>query len=298
MNEVDYELDPEGDTILTLCNPNAPFAVPIDPASAASTESLLGSPDSEETTTKRWSFSFISFDPAHPAEEPYSEVLAAEPAYDVPAQEEPAGTPEAAGELAPRPPPAPTPTGSQASAPLRNAQEIRLRLSSRHLALASRYFKAAFERWIDGPPYLLNAEDWDTEALLILMNIIHGRTWSVPRSVDLEKLAKIAVLVDHYMCYEAVDLFSDIWIKSLSCPPSECGRDLVLWLLVVSVFPKDSEFKTLTKIIIRESHGRLDTLGLPICEELASRCLRRYESSPMVADHFYRCDRSETRGGD
>ncbi|KAI0182919.1 hypothetical protein EV127DRAFT_40277 [Xylaria flabelliformis] len=36
----------------------------------------------------------------------------------------------------------------------------------------------------------VNASDWDTEALLIILRIIHGRNRQVPRSLDLDMLAE------------------------------------------------------------------------------------------------------------
>lgn len=55
--------------------------------------------------------------------------------------------------------------------------------------------------------YNVEAEDWDFEALFVLMNIIHGRNSKVPLGVDIELLSKIAVLVEYYQCYEAADSF-------------------------------------------------------------------------------------------
>lgn len=63
-----------------------------------------------------------------------------------------------------------------------------------------------------GPLYV---EGWDPDALLILMNIIHGRTRKIPRSVNLEMLANIAVLVDYYECVEVVEVFSEMWLNQL-----------------------------------------------------------------------------------
>ncbi|CAJ2508725.1 Uu.00g137510.m01.CDS01 [Anthostomella pinea] len=48
--------------------------------------------------------------------------------------------------------------------------------------------------------HFICAEDWDANALSILMYVIHGRHRGVPRSASLELLTKIAVLVDYYKC--------------------------------------------------------------------------------------------------
>ncbi|KAH8655651.1 hypothetical protein BX600DRAFT_385393 [Xylariales sp. PMI_506] len=111
-----------------------------------------------------------------------------------------------------------------------------MQLSSRHLRLASPYF----ERMLGGnlqestpqsnDKHLISAEDWDADAILIIMNVIHGRTRSVPRAVDLETLAKIAVLVAYYKCHESMGIIVPLWVAELKLKlPQEYGRDLVLW---------------------------------------------------------------------
>lgn len=90
--------------------------------------------------------------------------------------------------------------------------ETRMRLSSKHLTLASRYFKTMLTApWKETltqagqQQHAISAEGWDAEALLVLMRIIHGRTQGVPRVVTLDMMAKFAVLVDYYDCHEVVD---------------------------------------------------------------------------------------------
>ncbi|KAH8655654.1 hypothetical protein BX600DRAFT_385449, partial [Xylariales sp. PMI_506] len=145
------------------------------------------------------------------------------------------------------------------------------KLSSMHLKLACVYFKKMFQRswkessvFIDGY-YTVTASEWDAEALLILMNVIHGRSRNVPRSISLEMLAKIAVLVDYYKCYEVVEFHVENWIQELSRSlPNEYNRDLVLWLTVSWVFSHAILFKAITKVATKESKGPLQTFGLPV----------------------------------
>lgn len=40
--------------------------------------------------------------------------------------------------------------------------------------------------------------------MLILMNIIQGRNRSVPEIINLEMLARLAILVDYYDCHEVL----------------------------------------------------------------------------------------------
>jgi hypothetical protein len=58
-------------------------------------------------------------------------------------------------------------------------------------------------------------DEKDSEAMLLVMNIIHGRARRVPRSVDLDVLTRLAVLVDYLECHEAIEPFSDRWIDDL-----------------------------------------------------------------------------------
>jgi hypothetical protein len=147
--------------------------------------------------------------------------------------------------------------------------------------LASTYF----ERMVDGTwkessadpdsRYYVEAEDWDAEALTTLMNIIHGRFRGVPRSVSLEMLAKVAVLVDYYDCHKVVEPSSKEWIDNLRHHvPKEYNRALILWLLVSWVFSQPDIFEATTRIALLESQGPLRTLNLLIPESVVGKAFQ------------------------
>lgn len=149
--------------------------------------------------------------------------------------------------------------------------KARMRVSSSHLTLASAYFKVMFRGdWkekhtlsSDGS-VSISMEHWPSE-MLILMNIIHGHTFKIPRALPLEKLAKLAVLVDYYQCFEVVEVYSEMWINHLNADfPKAYSRDLILWICISEVFRRPEQYKAATRIAIRESHGPIPTLGLPI----------------------------------
>ncbi|KAK1450737.1 hypothetical protein CCUS01_02193 [Colletotrichum cuscutae] len=151
-------------------------------------------------------------------------------------------------------------------------QVVKFLVSSRHLALASRYFFAKLSgpwmeasiKHIDGC-YHMDASDWDSDALLILMQVIHGKTRSVPRRIDLEMLAKLAVLVDYYDCHEVIEVYCPVWIESLrDTLPAEYGRDVILWLLISCVFKQDSIFQQMTQVAVSKSDDPIRTMELPI----------------------------------
>jgi len=157
-------------------------------------------------------------------------------------------------------------------------------VSSRHLMLASSTFKRmlaqdgfaeSIRNESDGL-YHIAASDWDPEAFLIVLRIIHGRNKQVPRKVTLEMLAKIAVLEDYYDFGEALDVFTEVWVQSLpktSIPTTYC-RDLVLWVWVAWVFDIEQPFTLATDTVIRESTESLQTLDLPIPTIVSGMCVR------------------------
>lgn len=273
MEEPLYVLNPDGDLILILRNPDAPFAVwdewdewgsadSVKSTSVTDSDGLASAADSDEPEPE----------PLPPAEED-------QPVPDADSD----GLAPAADEGEPKPEPAP-PAEEDGPAVVKNAEperlsDVRFRLSSRHLGLASRYFQKRLEGpWKDGSPVLsgncryIYAEDWDIKALPVLVQIIHGRNRSVPRSVSLEMLAKIAVLVDYYECHEAVEIFSETWVKALESPPStQYNRDLILKLVVSWVFGQADMFQAVTETALQQSRGPLPILGLPIRESLVRK---------------------------
>ncbi|KAK8071902.1 hypothetical protein PG996_005250 [Apiospora saccharicola] len=275
-----YKLDPNGDVVLTLRNPNAPFAVwnedaapdttePLDPWIIACGANVLpatvpAEPVIEATPEPEAELFVGAPDEPVPGIEPIAgRSISPELAEDTPIASEPVGL----ASMSCSPPLPPTDQSC-------NQADIRMRLSSRHLILASPYFKKMLlGPWrestsvLGSSHFVIEEEGWDDDALLILMHVIHGRTRSVPRFVSLETLAKIAVLVDYYQCHEVVEFVTPIWIGRLKWSlPQEYCRDLVLWCLVSWVFSEADLFQTVTKIAVNKCKGPLPTLDLPITE--------------------------------
>ncbi|EHK19696.1 uncharacterized protein TRIVIDRAFT_58336 [Trichoderma virens Gv29-8] len=182
---------------------------------------------------------------------------------------------------------------------------VRMRLSSKHLILASTYFKKmAGNNWKETTPeagysYVINAQDWDENALLIVMRIIHGRTAKVPRQLKLETLAKIAVLVDYYQCHEIVGFFAQTWLteSSLRQVQDEGKRNLMLRLVVSMVFPENEElpFWILSEKIIQKSTGPIDALGLPIRQDVIDALNERREKAILGVLHGFRILKTRLR---
>lgn len=200
--ERNFVMDPDGDTIITLKNPGAPFAINPSPAAVDTAQGDLSSETDEST--------------------------------------------------------APT-----------------FLVSSRHLILASPVFKKmlAGSSWseakkVDGQ-FKVDASEWDTQALSIVLNLVHGRHRRTPKTVTLESLANIAAIVDYYEFHEAVEATCSSWVSTLRVSepiPTTPERRLFLWMFNAWVFGLEDVFKSTTKAAILQATSVLeapDNLPIP-----------------------------------
>lgn len=258
--EIDHDLDVEGDVLLVLQNPNEPFAV------WGEKEAWEHSRPEPQGTESERTQDYLLQDPAYRLG-CHSTI---ETAPDAPEPPEPPESPERGEHRRKKRKRNPAGVAGGCS-------EVRFRLSSRHLILASSYFRAMLTGpWEEnssrsGSMYTTSASDWDKESFTILMNITHGHSERVPRSLTLELLAKIAVLVDYYKCHKIVKFYSDTWIEEIlgeTGLPRKYSRDLVLWLFISCVFAQHGIFHTLTLLALRQTRGPVRTLGLPFPDGL------------------------------
>ncbi|SPQ17636.1 a4f1a270-10ac-4419-9b55-8945e28df65c [Thermothielavioides terrestris] len=153
---------------------------------------------------------------------------------------------------------------------------LRIKVSSKHLTLASRVFRNKLQfgssraaRQSDGRIHLKLADGFDPKAVSIVMNAVHGRGSKVPKAVDLDTLAQIALFVDRFQLLDAVEVYAERWIAKLeSSVPDADGRDLVLWIYASHVFRHAAIFHAVTKSAAARSAGPIPTLGLPIREKI------------------------------
>ncbi|KAG6093285.1 hypothetical protein E4U30_004463 [Claviceps sp. LM220 group G6] len=247
MQNMRYDLDPQGDTILVLRRPNTnqPLWEPKDEVSKLKQKNrtrrrkLFGS-DFMSDTEDEHSHDEQAPEPISPSIDP-----------DVPIERE-MKSDSAEKDL----------DTDRQETPQENSDrhEVEFRLSSRHLALASPVFKAMLSGfWKESAPssdqdnglakpwsplqsgsscqvrYELTATEWVVKDFLLLMNIVHGHSRQVPCIVDLARLARISVLVDYYQCQEVTHFVVGVWIDKLygtvKLPrlprlPTQYGRDV------------------------------------------------------------------------
>ncbi|KAI4696593.1 uncharacterized protein J4E88_000770 [Alternaria novae-zelandiae] len=135
-------------------------------------------------------------------------------------------------------------------------------VSSQHLITASPKFKSEIMSWsennkADDGFYYMETADWDSEAFAILLNMLHLRFRQVPKELSLELLAKVAMLVDYYQCWEAFDLIANLWVTNAQRKhrvPYTYGRELMMWMLVSWVFKLDTVFDSTTNVALRKNN--------------------------------------------
>ncbi|PHH60999.1 hypothetical protein CDD81_965 [Ophiocordyceps australis] len=173
-----------------------------------------------------------------------------------------------------------TATGSQSERrsstclPWGDEQVVRFRLSSECLLSRSKYFFNMFngpwqENGSDTTLRIIYAHEWKEEALAIVMCALHGWTAPIPRDIDTELFAQIAVIVDYYQCHAAMTQFAARWLSKLKRKlPKHYGRKMVLVLLILQVFGASDAFWDLSIRVQRQVDGPLMLLGLPFAPRL------------------------------
>ncbi|KAI0456917.1 hypothetical protein F5B21DRAFT_118758 [Xylaria acuta] len=154
-------------------------------------------------------------------------------------------------------------------------EQWRFKASSKHLALASTFVK----KMITGPwreaneihdDGLLhwNFNDFDVNAISIILSIIHGLNRRVPRTVDLGMLAQIARVVDYLDCHEVMELYASIWVNHLrSFTPGSSKEDWDSWISITGVFQNPAIFQNWTRMAIVEKLNCPPSLELPILSQ-------------------------------
>lgn len=177
-------------------------------------------------------------------------------------------------------------------ASIASAPELRLKVSSQHLILASKHFRNRFRyshhrpqsdnddsNSSDGRIHITLSPGYDPKAIITVMDIVHGRGRKVPRTLDgVETLAQIAVVVDAFKFHDTAEVYAERWFADLlkdGRPEKRLNeatddRELVLWIYASYVFRQAKVFKAATRIAVLRSDGPLRNLGLQVRDGVIS----------------------------
>jgi hypothetical protein len=135
--------------------------------------------------------------------------------------------------------------------------EVRLRVSSKVLSVASPVFTACMRPYIRGTPtrgrsYSVPLPDDDPEAMYILCNVLHFQHQRVPRTPDIPLLQELAILCDKYTCVRCVGLWPREWLSGW-LRSTEVPSELEKLLAVGYTLNEPEAFAYLSLQIVRHS---------------------------------------------
>ncbi|KIL86902.1 hypothetical protein FAVG1_09455 [Fusarium avenaceum] len=154
--------------------------------------------------------------------------------------------------------------------------QVEFRVSSRHLSLASPVFRAMLEsKFKESQPneqglYEIQATEWDAEALVILLDIIHGHHRDVPKRISVETLSHIAIIVDYYGCHEIMELVFTAWMAYRGDFEDFVKQDPSRWLFISWVFRQELLFTVATKMLLLYDNGKY-VVDLPIPQPILDK---------------------------
>ncbi|RDW93069.1 uncharacterized protein DSM5745_00391 [Aspergillus mulundensis] len=148
--------------------------------------------------------------------------------------------------------------------PKERSKTVSYRTSEKHLKFASPVFRCMLENnGSQESAKMIVVRSFSSEALLICLNIIHGKVNTVPRRVSRELLARITAVAEHFECLNTLRFCADTWFKSIkSIPRTEYSRDLVVWLWITYVWGWTKEFDHTAWTAINHGSCPVPSLGL------------------------------------
>ncbi|KAM0551757.1 hypothetical protein ACHAPJ_008325 [Fusarium lateritium] len=163
------------------------------------------------------------------------------------------------------------PAGKEGDQKATETTEFRMRVSSRHLTFASPVFKAMLQGpWIEGTTREIPATEWNPQALVVVLSVLHGRLRQVPRIISIKFFVDITIIAEYYRCEEAMQFCAEVWYANAYKPLETFCKKSIMWLYIAWVFPWPDLFSTMTKLALKHSQD-LDTVktkDLPVAEVL------------------------------
>ncbi|CEL10147.1 hypothetical protein ASPCAL13272 [Aspergillus calidoustus] len=152
----------------------------------------------------------------------------------------------------------------------------RIRVSSAQLIKSSPFFKVALTggwketvRFQNDGDMEVGAPDWDIDALLVVMRLVHNKPRKLPTQPSFELLTGVSIIADYYQCRDAVLPYEKRWKNILF--PSITSMDIetfVTGLWVASFFGCGEDFRRFSIDLLEHSHGTLDSGGLPLPQNI------------------------------
>ncbi|KAJ0425373.1 hypothetical protein BJY00DRAFT_308121 [Aspergillus carlsbadensis] len=167
--------------------------------------------------------------------------------------------------------------------------EVRSRVSSAHLKFVSPVFdRALSEDWKEATTLResgsveMETSDWDIEALLLLLRILHFQLSNLPQNVDIELLAKLLVLVDYYECHSLLGFIAGRWRSTILYSYHSPVRGMIrLW--VAWSLNQVEDFRFYSSKLIQRVKGPVISFGLPLSSKVINELNKRREAASSCA---------------
>jgi hypothetical protein len=104
-------------------------------------------------------------------------------------------------------------------------------------------------------------------AMVTLMNVIHGHGHKVPRTLSIEELVRFTILMDYFLCAEICSPYTEIWTERIMHGSEKHNLSIkdnlkALWVFQLLQHEKGFEFFKLQSIrTMNERPYRLFLLG-------------------------------------
>lgn len=164
----------------------------------------------------------------------------------------------------------PTPASRSQPRLTRFIKVIQYQVSGKCIKSASPVLQQVMGALSNGEQEMILLSSFDSEALLILLNILHWRLDKVPRMVSLELLAKITIISGNLGCHGLLEDHARRWMSALrdTIHNLRYSRDLVIWLWLTWAWGLRRERRTASWRLVCQSPGPIPSLGLPFPQDL------------------------------
>ncbi|KAF4956616.1 hypothetical protein FGADI_3768 [Fusarium gaditjirri] len=128
------------------------------------------------------------------------------------------------------------------------------------------------------------AHAWNPDALLLVLNVIHGMNDEFPLVTSVEFLAEVAAVTDYYQCQRGMQLAAEVWRQTMYGLPLRYGKRCVLWLSIAWCFGWKDVFFRLAHFFIQHSEGLylIKSNALPVIAILEILDAKRQECITRV----------------
>ncbi|KAI4612463.1 hypothetical protein J4E80_007197 [Alternaria sp. BMP 0032] len=161
---------------------------------------------------------------------------------------------------------------NETALPEQKPTEVHYLVSSRQLRIVSPYFEKMFKRNYDETVpnsedglYHVRAQQWNPDALAIMLNIAHLQFAAIPKEISVELFVALFLVADYYQMEDALRLFTKEWQGQLQeqTMPEHYGEESMLWMFLGVKLKDWMIFESMASMAMRQACCPIQFLDLP-----------------------------------